>query len=335
MDKLYSALGVSYTRNRRFVVASSHCDETCTAIEGALQDRCGFAPEDVITIDLSQHESVLQMVLRSSHETQLCNAVIWRNVHKKSQQFQRQLAKLLAELDGYDLRGGDQNEYAGYKSRTAAGVEVFIPSLFSIVLVVDIEEYHSKIHPALKSKFWFVTHHEIEETTHRQLPSHVPFQDLIRLRRDQWSKIYVSPMIKGYIYSLIVQMRTHRLTGLLLRGAGLTTRSLEAIEDLAIALVVWSEYPDYVTPDHVQIAAQKVGYWLVEWETNETHKPKTANEKRIQMIELGMRAGDWYGCDEAAITAYLEESRPVRGNTPLGMTNRIVEDALAQVQHPL
>lgn len=166
-------------------------------------------------------------------------------------------------------------------------------------------------------------------------------QDAFQRARDTIPKIYLSPEIQGYIYSLVVHCRVHRLCSLAPLQTRLLTRAVASINLLAAAMVAWKETdPErwFVTTEHCKVAFRKVAYWLVDWEQLEMYTdPQTDLEKEYRKrMDFSILTGDWVGSELAYIDAYLKTYKGKRDVSSLvGFTNRLVDDALRAVQPPM
>ncbi|KAI5964458.1 hypothetical protein KGF57_000950 [Candida theae] len=108
----------------------------------------------------------------------------------------------------------------------------------------------------------------------------------------------------------------------------------------------------FVTPEYVKIAIRNIGYWLVDWETNR----KFANTKDLKAdakisdtsnaqnetvlsnkkLEISMLTGDWYGSEYYCANEFLKSYKATRDDeSPTGMTNRLVDDAIEEARPPL
>lgn len=188
----------------------------------------------------------------------------------------------------------------------------------------------------IKDKFWF-KHSMI---TAGSAPIEPIELETILAVRARIAQVYMSPEVEEYICSLLVFTRTHRLCSL----APLTTRpslsALNGISLLAKALIAVQTPPPgqklFVTPDYVKVAYRKVGYWLVDWESNAVFSDPNPDLEDRRRLEISSLSGDWYGSEYESVKEYLARSRTVYDpDAPEGYTNRIVEDTLKSVQPPM
>ncbi|ODV81896.1 uncharacterized protein CANTADRAFT_3954 [Suhomyces tanzawaensis NRRL Y-17324] len=350
MDSLYTALSLGLIRNKRIVISTDSPRQTIHHFQHLIvHNLCHYEPNQFASIDVLDvltHKNINELVLSMSSYSKSVytfkNIVMWRNVSLLSHDHQKQLYELLTQIDQYDT-----NASKWYPTDTVDFRDITVrkPELFSIVLVVEPQYYQNKMYQYLKEKFWFSVNYPfvseqvclLELSKIRPIPE---YQDHILSLRASWQKVYVSPDIKKYIYSLIVHMRNHRLSSLAPKQTRLPTRSIDDVADLTRALVLWQNDSEhlYATPDFVKVAIRKIGYWLVDWEYNElfANSIDSEHDGRRRRLEIDILSGDWYGSDYDYVNKYIEESRSkVEKKNPLGHSNRIVDEAIRKVNPPL
>lgn len=192
----------------------------------------------------------------------------------------------------------------------------------------------SKLYPYLKQQFWFSVY-----------PLQVPHDN-------NWGKnaavtanvmactipeVYVDPDIKRYIHSLVIFTRQHRMASLAAREVRLATPTIDAIRELAVALVAYQK-GSFVTPDVVKVAYKRVAFWLVDWEVNLQFSEPSTNEfeEYERRYQLAVMVGDWCGSEFDASVKFIDEYRlEAQHNSPTGRSNLIVEDVLQMVRPPI
>lgn len=125
---------------------------------------------------------------------------------------------------------------------------------------------------------------------------------------------------------------------------------LQKTATAAVDLELEEETELFVTPEYVKIAVKNIGYWLVDWETNRkfantedlkrdpdiTSKTETEKVLDNKKLEISMLTGDWYGSEYYCANELLKGYKAIRdSDSPTGMTNRIVDDAIEEVRPPL
>lgn len=328
----------------RYIVLQTSSYEVCFGRFKEMLSKT-FGIEDVVEVDLEAEDYDFSSITRQmASENQLHSVVVWRNLEKLGRAVAKKnnILRVLDQLARHGtLRSREQLdeplEFGEYTVRK--------PEKFMIVPIIENGASMPNINPHIKSRFWFSQLYLPQE---KEPPFAETFsaEDLLQARM-LLKQVFVKALITEYVCSLLVFTRLHRLCSL----APLTTRpSLEALDgivDLAKALVVVKSQnkrkiernPDkpeclYVIPEHVKIAYRKIGYWLVNWETNKTFLSghNTAQKK----TELSILTGDWYGSEWPYVKDYLHKhtsQQDVRSTT--GFSNPIVEDVLSQVRPPL
>lgn len=298
--------------------------------------------EDVVEVDLLECEDysdlVAKMVKRTEGEfPQLYNLVIWKNLEKVKVDLKakNKLLKVCDELDRYGtLASRNLGEDEPFKF---GGFYVKKPNFFLVVPIIRAGSSLPKTHPQVKDRFWFcqsVTMPAQNQTT--ELPLH----DSIVEARRRLPQVYANPEIQEYICSLLVFTRTHRLCSLAPLSTRPSFRALNGIMDFAKTLVVWNNLDDdkqlFVTPEYIKLAYRKIGYWLVDWETNPTFCDESQEAELRKQTEISMLTGDWYGSEWGAASDYMKKYATTKDkDSTTGFTNKIVEEVLESVQPPI
>lgn len=349
MDNIYTAISLALIGLKRFAVLTDNQDKFVDEFQAVLSTVCQVSNENVAVVDLidlvntdedSYHLILQEMTITKDESLEFKQVVIWKNLQYLTDARQEWLTALLNKIDRYNTN----------RSRTVKepividGFTIHKPELFTIVLVLQYSNGVPPINQFLKECFWFSVNCPVEDD-HILLESGFTsksdsYSELILKIKKVCANIYVSPEISGYIYSLVVFMRNHRLCSLAPNSTRLSTKAIDAIRDLCIILMAWLFYDTdrlYVTPEYVKVATRKVSYWLIDWEQSIFASDLPDYDLDVQkQIELSILTGDWYGSDWKYAKKYIESHRSVRDNsTPTGYTNSIVEDAIYAVKPPI
>lgn len=338
MEHVQSALAISLIAERNFVVQTNRYQLFVDAFSQILRLHFGF--HDIVEIDLKQaydsgncEEIVDAMV---NEDGKLHRVVIWKNLElldTKNLRCKNALVKILSELEQYDTLASRHNK----ADRFPFGkYSVTKPDLFVVIPVIQIGTRLPKIHQHLKERFWFSQSCFMSEKPHQRLL--LLSGDEILQARLLLPSVYAKPTIQEYILSLLVFTRSHRLCSLAPLTTRPTSRTLDSIMELSKALVVWKNRHKtqtlFVTPEYCKVAYRKIGYWLVDWETNQLFNGKE-DEYRKQM-EISMLTGDWYGSEWKCVEDYLEKHTSAEDKSlSTGFTNRVVEEVLGSVMPPI
>ncbi|KAK6460813.1 hypothetical protein DFJ63DRAFT_337559 [Scheffersomyces coipomensis] len=361
MDNIFTALSLSLMDRKRFVISTSNVNTLIKLlVNGILRKVCKFNESQIEVIDLLEYSNEEELIRRcvkeiEGGEYELKNILIWKNMQKVKPELQKILYMLLTKIDLYDTNESRHNP----KPVILKGYTINRPSLFTSITVLDNKLYHMKIDQYLKAKFWFSINYVFEpnheyETKNIVFPlENLTYIENILYLRNSIQKVYVKPDIQRYIYSLVIQVRNHRLCSLAPRQTRLSTRSIDDVLNLSKAMVVWQRHTSddlFVTADFVKVAMRKIGYWLVDWEYNTLYTSKellpdrSANfdaeqveEKDYQRrMEISMMTGSWFGSDYDYVKKYLLKSESTKDDsTPTGVTNIIIEEALVAVRPPI
>lgn len=303
-----------------------------------------FEMHDVVEIDLLRYQDdIYNQVTRRMVKTEegefpkLHEVVIWKNLDVLNMDvaLKTSVIRIFDELDQYNnlaLRNKaptDPIKFGEY--------QVVKPEMHLVIPVLDVNHRLPQIYQHIKNRFWFSQSCFIGADT--SFSSDKMKEEIIksRLRLDS---VFAKPSIQEYICSLLVFTRSHRLCSL----APLTTRpSFSALEDimtLAKCLAIWenrdNDSPLFVTPDYVKVAYRKIGYWLVDWETNRLFKLKEYGAEYRKRMEISILTGDWYGSEWNLVEEYLQryESK-LDWNSSSGFSNAIVDEVLQLVRPPI
>lgn len=335
MENVQSALALALIAERSFVIQT---DQFATCVDRLKElAHTQFGIDDVVQIDLKKacedgtyDEVVDRMVLPDG--TSLHQIVIWKNLEAldtRKFKCKTSIMKILNELEQYDTLASRSNKGGKF---TFGKYQVTKPPFFAVIPVIQLSAKPAQIHQHIKNRFWFSQSYFTGQKLGRLRQTSA--EDIMEARL-RLGKVYANPTIQEYISSLLVFTRTHRLCSL----APLTTRpslwALDGIMTLAKALVVWNgkEYMLFVTPEYIKVAYRKVGYWLVDWETNGLFKN---DEEYRKQIEISMLTGDWYGSEWKYVEDYLDKHASVEDkDLATGFTNQIVEEVLALVMPPM
>ena len=357
MNNLYTALTLSLVNRNRFVITTNDPKQLIPNFQSViLQQQCNIDHGDLTVIDLNDYvdKTITDLVLDiSSYYDGVYTfklVVLWKNLQTVPASFQRQLYELILKIDNFDTNGSKGNTYSQVDD-----LRIERPDLFIIIPVLDVALYSTKIFQYLKERFSFLINYNYtsledimsEAKLIEKFPSEKPqpilsYIQYIQILRANRPRIFMSPDIKRYIYSLVVFTRLHRLCSLAPKQTRMSTRSIDEIRDLSIALTLWMNFQNpskyFVTPDTVKIAMRRVGYWLVDWEYNTMFRYKspddaTEMEKRLQISIL---VGDWYGSDYSSVEKYIKLFHSkLSKSSPTGYTNKIIDDVLKQVRPPI
>lgn len=267
------------------------------------------------------------------HKLYLKEIVVLQGLDAITVDHQKQLVVLLDQLNGYDRNDTKQsrNEYVEVN-----GIKVYRRE-FNIFIGITNNKL-IKLDKNLKEKFWF-SHYYSPDTKDVGVINDYK-QKLLTIRHNI-DKVYQSPEITGYIYSLVIHIRNHRLSTMNMIQTRLHTRVIHQVSLLAKSIVAWSNYEAiclgqfdlFVTPSTVQLAMRKVGYWLVDWESS--NLLDGTDEERKKLV-VNMLVGEWYGSEWQFVKEYLQSKKShVDHKSSTGWTNSIIEDVLDNVRPPI
>lgn len=329
MDNLVVAISLALANCQRAVIHTR--DVTATA--AALVDLLDLA---VTTVDLETIElhEFHQLILETTKNGNLYPVILLKNIQYCSDAAQRQLVKFFDQLDHYDTnqsRLHDQPTIVG-------GTQIETPQFYTFLALIEVSEHSQpSLYKNLKERFWFSHYHDYKSCQPSQKGNF--WQDVARLH-ETIGEVYQSHEIAGYINSLVVEIRNHRLIPFSPIQARLHTNVIDKVSLLAKSIVAWKSPVDalYVTPEQCQIAMRKIGYWLVEWQTNglfDFTKQDDEIENRRKLV-MTMLAGEWYGSEWEYVKKYLEDSQKKFDPTSnTGFLNSIVEESIRRVRPPV
>ncbi|KGR07430.1 hypothetical protein MG3_04707 [Candida albicans P78048] len=363
MENLYTALSISLiTDDKRFVIVSDDSNKAIPKFTSMLVNTCSFDTSQYCVIDLLNVHTTIDLIhqMTNFRDNQyfLKNIIIWQNVQYLTTNQHKSLYKLILQIDQFGLRG-----VRGKPIDIAIGNDEIIsinrPQLFTIIMAFDYKAFSKKLYIYLKEKFWFaVNYNNVEEEDEQEsdgLPQDSQYQETILGLRNSLADVFISPDIKGYIYSLIVFTRCHRLASLSPKSTRLPTMAIDYMHDFCKCLALWKNQSKlnqelFITPAYVKLAFRKIGYWLVDWEYNEMFAKDTQSSVLVdddsntlnneidyqKRLEISMLTGDWYGSDYFFVNEYLKSSKSkLDKKSSTGYTNKIIEDVISSVRPPL
>lgn len=342
MDDVQVALALSLIAQRNVVIQTNDVSSCIKGVGRLIKENFGLS--DVVEIDLLQCQDNLyskvtrQMVkLEEGSFPTLIEAVIWKNLELLDLSIDRKssLIQIFDELEQYNsvaLRKKSPEEPFPFGE-----FQVKKPEMHLVTPILNVNYRLPQNYQAIKNRFWFAQSCYMG-TNHSRSQK---FKRLNILNsRQLLSTIYTKPSVQEYICSLLVFTRSHRLCSI----APLTTRpsfvALDGIMILAKCLALWSNTGSngsiFVTPDHVKVAYRKIGYWLVDWETNNTFNDGSFQTSYQKKMEISILTGDWYGSEWTLAEKYLQEYKSILDwSASSGYTNKIVDEVLGQVMPPI
>lgn len=337
MDTLLTAVALAFIAERNFVLQTDSYDFAQRKLREGLKDV--FGVEDVVQVDLEtcagDASALAHLMIRPMDDGvgELRQVVVWKGLEKVHRAVDKNnIVDVLSALERYDtlaLRLLSREE-----PLDLGGMKVLRPAHVLVVPIIVLGDGVAPVHQHIKDRLWFSQTLFEGQELHTFDP--VSVESILRAR-ERLRKVYVKPTVQEYVCSLLVFTRSHRLCSV----APLTTRpSLRAhdgILSLAKALVVWANMDNaralFVTPEFCKVAYRKVGYWLVNWETNDVFKSGDEYRRRF---EISMLTGDWYGSEWRHVKGYMDSFASERD--PLlstGFTNAIVDEVLVLVRPPM
>lgn len=389
MNNLFTAFSVAVISQLRFALFTDSVDP---AVETLIVQVINFYNISHVVVDMKEEpeeEQIVEMITQRPKNggelPELINIVVFKNLEATSASYQRKIIHFINALDSYNtnsLRLLPQP--IQFKQRKASR-----PQIFMIIPVIKRRDDGTppQLVPHLRHKFAFS---QFYNALNLDLLAVAVAPDLLALRLlvDQ---VFVSPEIRGYIYSLLVHIRSHRLCSLNSMGARPPTGTLDWVRTLAAAMVVWNEHVEpqtgsktakeettekeekglettekeelngfvesdveqvsdtislsergheennlFLTPTFVQVAIRKVTYFQVDWELDTIFSRHWNGPEKHRQQEISMLTGDWYGSEWVYAKRYIDEHRSQPSDqTPTGITNDIVEEAIARVRPPI
>lgn len=342
MENVQVALALSLIAQKNVVIPTNDVKACSVAVELLLNDHFGL--QNVVEIDLLQCQDDIylnvtrQMVrLEEGSFPTLHDAVIWKNLERLDMNLdaKNSIVRIFDELEQYNtvaLKKKPQGEPFNFGE-----YQVTKPKMHLVIPILDVNCRLPQTYQAIKNRFWFAQSCYI--SSHQSISRNYEKLDILK-NRELLKSVYVKPSVQEYICSLLVFTRSHRLCSL----APLTTRpsfvALEGIMVLAKCLVLWSnrsqDSTPFVTPDYVKVAYRKIGYWLVDWETNSLFNDETFQANYQKKIEISILTGDWYGSEWTLVENYLQGYKSkLDWSTSSGHSNEIVDEVLRQVLPPI
>lgn len=304
-----------------------------------------YGVTDIVEIDLLQcendfyHHITDQMVIREEGmQPKLHEIIIWKNLESAKLDFERKnsIVQIFNELEQYNtLRSRNRNNDEPFK---LGNFMVLKPEFFLVIPVIKSSRSLPKIHQHIKDCFWFAQYCYLKEQHDRHMQGEDARSKVLK-GRIALLNVFAKPQIQEYISSLLVFTRSHRLCSLAPLTTRPTLRAKDRIMELAKALVVLrgdQETQLFVTPEYVKVAYRKIGYWLIDWETNALFNDGSVESEYRKRMEITILTGDWYGSEWNSAEKYMEKFASTEDkNSTTGFTNFVVEDVLLSVHPPL
>ena len=390
MNNLFTAFSVAVISQLRFALFT---DSVESAVESLTAQIINFYKLSHVVVDMKEEpkeEKLVEMITQrpqnGGEHPELVNIVVFKNLETTSASYQRKIIHFINALDSYNTNSlrllPQPIQFAQLKASR--------PQIFMIIPVIKRREDGTppQLVPHLRHKFAFSQFYNALDL---DLLAVAVVPDLLALRLlvDQ---VFVSAEIRGYIYSLLVHIRTHRLCSLNSMGARPPTGTLEWVRKVTAAMSVRNEHERekknsesgeqtekkendeedkktenedrekeelngfveqvsdtislsegggeendlFLTPTFVQVAIRKVTYFQVDWELDTIFSRHWNGPEKHRQQEISMLTGDWYGSEWVYAKRYIDEHRSQPSDhTPTGITNDIVEDAIARVRPPI
>lgn len=349
MENARAALSLSFIAQQNVVFLTNNRVSFISHLQNLLREQYGV--EDVVEIDLQQihgdfYRELTDQMVKSEmgKQPQLHEVVLWKNLETVEMDFERKnsIVRIFNELEHFNtLRSRDRNSDDPFQF---GNYLVKKPEFFLVILVVKLGRHLPKIHPQIKDRFWFAQYCHLHNS-HRHAQHHKPQDGTLNGRKEVLNgrqalpTVFVNAQVQEYVCSLLVFTRSHRLCSIAPSTTRLTFRALEGVMRLAKSLVVLRSGTGsslFVTPEYIKVAYRKIGYWLVDWETNALFSDTSPENEYRKKMELTILTGDWYGSEWDTAKDYMEkfESTEDKSSTT-GFTNMVVEDVLKSVRPPL
>lgn len=245
MNNIYNAYSLALLSQLGFAVFADNVDAAVQAI-CLVVNIFGLR---YVVVDLAAEPDATQLAEQITYSipgdtdvsetVYLASAVIFRNLETVSAKYQRLVIHFINALESYNTNA---LRLRPLKVRLGQ-IEAQRPQLFTLVAAVrrNLDGMPPAMVPHLRHKFAFAQFYNDEAAELHQGAFPVSTSaELLTLRR-QVDEVFVSPEIRGYIYSLLVHVRTHRLCSLNSMGGRPPTAALDWTRILAAAMVVWSE----------------------------------------------------------------------------------------------
>ena len=354
MENVRTALALCFIAQRNLVLLTNNRISCINQLRSLLEDEYGI--DDIIEVDLLHSQGDFykqvtdQMVKRlQGMQPVLHQVIIWKNLEAVEMDFDRKnsIIRIFNELEQYNtLRTRDRSSDEPFQF---GSYMVNKPEFFLVILVMKHGRSLPKIHPQIKERFWFSQYCPIQDGHHHSHHHHLHSKinhgehshsmDDVLDGRQKLTTVFANAQIQEYVCSLLVFTRSHRLCSLAPLSTRPTLRALEGIMLLAKALVVLRSAPGdvlFVTPEFIKVAFRKIGYWLVDWETNTLFNETSMEYDYRKKLELTILTGDWYGSEWETAKDYMEKFSSTKDeSTTTGYTNMVVEDVLQSVRPPI
>lgn len=343
MNNLVVAASLALLCNQQFVLHSNNGDEAVACLKHIMAKR---SVQNVAEIDVQSisYEQLVQATSYTEGQHQFNQVTILRNMNKASVEVQRVLLRFLDELAEYDTNRSQMgnNQYV-----VMDGKRIIKPKFMTLVAVIEVNEneVNDVILKSLKEKFLF-SHFYLAQGQKLDDTAVDGYMETLRGVSEAIPKVFQSHEINGYIYSLVVHIRNHRLATLSQLQTRLKSDVMDKVSLLSKAIVAWQfqTQPDrlFVTPEKCKVAMRKIGYWLVAWQDkgglfdfNKQQSDEVATETTRKTI-INMLGGEWYGSEYEYAKQYLIEHQAfydTLSNT--GFSNKLIEDSIKAVRPPI
>lgn len=343
MENVKTALSLCFIAQRNLVLMTNNTDSCVSQLREILTNQ--YSINSMAEIDLLRCKDDLyrqvtdQMVISEEGSIpRLQEVVIWRHLESMKLDFtsKSSIVRIFNELEHYntlhsrDRKAGEPFRFGNYM--------VCKPELFVVVVVMKTAHKLPELHRQIKERFWFAQYCDLLK--HSQDNGEAKdLRSAVMEGRNTLARVFARPQLEEYICSLLVFTRCHRLCSLAPMSTRPTFRALDGIMQLAKALVVLQAALDaqlYVTPEYVKVAFRKIGYWLVDWETNVLFRDTSVESEYRKRMELTILTGDWYGSEWPSAEEYMAEFASCSDkSSTTGFSNVIVEDVLESVRPPI
>lgn len=335
MDNVQTALALGFLAERNVAVNTDSFDEFRLRLDPVIENNFGVSAVDFDF--LTSTDFYNDLVLRATVNGKLANILVLKNLEKiHLTMFQRLgVLKFLNEVERFGTIASNKSDQRCV--RFSNGAEYEVPELCMILLVCEVGDSVPFIHQHVKERFWFCQLYSTSMDPEYNADS---LQQKILELRSRLPEVYMGPTVKEFISTLLTFTRSHRLCSLSPLYTRPSFRALEGIHDLACALAIWKARDEpssvFVKPELVKIAYRKVGYWLVNWETNKYFEKGSNGQDEVRRTEISILTGDWYGSAWSKVVSYLGEHESEKDwSSATGFTNSIVEEVLLEVAPPL
>ncbi|KAI5963073.1 uncharacterized protein KGF55_002865 [Candida pseudojiufengensis] len=252
MENVYTALCLSLITKNRFVIS---CEDSTKAIDQFTQYILKpinlINPSQIVIIDLLQSKTDEEILDQMSYDVgdQLWfkNIILWKNLQKLDLIEYKRLYKLILQVDNYNMNSSKllSNLPSNFTINKRI-IQVYKPKLFTIIPFLEYDLFDNKIYNFLKEQFWLSVNFPIISDLNSNIMSKFKIipntQDVLLNLRSQMDKVFISPEIKSYIYSLVVFIRCHRIASLSPKSVRISTIAIEYIHNFCKALVLWKKF---------------------------------------------------------------------------------------------